>query len=251
MTHFNRLRLRLGAVALCLTGVAVSAPAHATSYDLAGLWLFNEGSGQTAYDLSFSGNPGQLGSTPAADTNDPAWVQLPRLGLFKRAALHFEGDDYVQVRNSPALEPDGVTVVARIRSTGPGSFRYVVSKGALACQTASYGLYTGEDGALRFYVSDGRDYTLSPPAATAVWDGAWHNVVGAYDGTGVSLWVDGTKVGSTPANVTIGYGLPQADGLYVGTYAGPCSNPMGFVGDIDGVALIGSYVGGGAGGLVG
>ncbi len=111
MTHFSRLRLRVAAVALCLTGVAVGAPAHATSYDLAGLWLFNEGAGQTAYDLSFSGNPGQLGSTPAADANDPSWVQLPRLGVFKRAALHFEGDDYVQVHNSPALEPDGVTVV--------------------------------------------------------------------------------------------------------------------------------------------
>src|SRR6478672_10445017 len=38
MTHFNRLRLRVAAVALGLTGVAVSAPAQATSYDLAGLW---------------------------------------------------------------------------------------------------------------------------------------------------------------------------------------------------------------------
>lgn len=251
MTASNRLRVRLGAVALCLTAVGVSAPAHATSYDLAGVWLFNEGAGQTAYDLSFSGNTGQLGSTPGADANDPSWVQLPRLGLLKRAALHFEGDDFVQVRNAPALEPDGVTVVARIRSTGPGKFRYVVSKGALACWTASYGLYTDGDGALRFYVSDGSSFTLSPPASAGTWDGAWHTVVGVYDGTGVSLWVDHTLVGTTPANVTIGYGLPQADGLYIGTYAGPCSNPMGFVGDIDGVALIGSYADAGVGGLVG
>jgi hypothetical protein len=250
MTDFRRLRLRCAAIALCLTGAATAAPAHATSYDLAGLWLFNEGSGQVARDLSFSGNPGQLGSTPEADSNDPTWVQLPRLGFIRRAALHFEGDDYVQVRNSPSLEPDGVTVVTRVRSTGPGAFRYVASKGALACWTASYGLYTDADGALRFYVSDGWDFALSPAAAPGMWDGDWHTVVGSYDGAGVSLWVDGVKVGTTPTSFTIGYGLPQADGFYVGSYGGPCSNPMGFQGDIDGVAVIGSYVGSTVGGLV-
>lgn len=255
MIKLPRLRVVLAATTLSLAGTlvgtAVASPAGATSYDLAGLWLFNEGSGQTAYDLSFSGNPGQLGSTPGADANDPTWVQLPRLLFLKRAALHFDGDDFVSVRNAPALEPDGVTVIARVRASGsPGANRYVVSKGALACETASYGLYTGRDGSLYFYVSNGSSFTLSPGATQAVWDGAWHTVVGSYDGSAITLWVDGKRIGSTPAGFPIGYGLPQADGLYLGSYAGPCASPLGFVGDIDGVALIGSYAGSGVGGLV-
>jgi concanavalin A-like lectin/glucanase superfamily protein len=251
MTTLSRLRLGVAAVTLALIGAGFAAPADATTYDFAGLWLLNEGSGQAAHDLSFSGNPGQLGSTTAADANDPAWVQLPRLLLLKRAALRFDGDDYVSVRDAPSLEPDGVTVVARVRATGsPGAYRYVVSKGALACETASYGLYTGAGGGLTFYVSDGSHYVLSPDAGPALWDGAWHTVVGAYNGSQVRLWVDGRIVGSAPADFPIGYGLPDADRFYIGTYGGPCGTALGFVGDIDGVALIGSYAGPGAGGLV-
>ena len=256
MTRPRLLRLGITSIALCigaagLGSVGVAAPASATSYDVAGLWLFNEGSGQTAHDLSFSGNRGQLGSTPQADADDPAWLQLPRL-LLRRAALRFDGTDYVKVPNSPSLEPDGVTVVARVRAaSSPGAFRYVVSKGALGCENASYGLYTDSAEALRFYVSDGRDVTLSPAAAADVWDGRWHTVVGSYNGSGVSLWVDGAKVGTTSADVTIGYGLPQDDAFYIGDYGGPCAATLGFVGDIDGVALIGSSSGSGAGALVG
>lgn len=249
MTKLRRLHLRVAAITLTMAGAAgMTTAAHAATYDLAGLWLFNEGSGQLAKDSSRSGNPGQLGSAATADANDPRWVPLSK----RSAALHFEGDDYVTVGNAPSLEPDGVTVVARLRApSSPGAYRYVVSKGALSCYTASYGLYTDATGALRFYVSDGSNYTLSPPADPSLWNGAWHIVHGSYDGTEVSLWVDGTKVGAAPASFEIGYGLPQADGLYVGTYAGPCSAPMGFVGDIDGVALIGQYTGAGVDGAVG
>jgi hypothetical protein len=188
-----------------------------------------------------------LGSTPGVDANDPARLSLGLLGL--RGALRFDGEDFVVVQNAPSLEPDGVTVVARVRATAPGSYRYVVSKGALACETASYGLYTDRDGALRFYASDGVNFTLSP-AAASVWDGGWHIVRGAYDGTGVSLWVDGVKIGTTPASFVIGYDMPQTRHLYLGTYAGPCTSSLGFVGDIDGVALIGRYSTSGIDGLV-
>ena len=247
MTTFRRAHLRVAAILLCLTGVATTAPAQSATYDLAGLWLLNESSGQVARDLSGSVNPGMLGSTAGVDANDPSRLALGPLGL--RGALSFGGDDFVTVPNAPSLEPDGVTVVARVRATAPGPYRYLVAKGALMCETASYGLYTDISGALRFYASDGQSFTLSPPAP-GVWDGGWHTVRGAYDGTGVSLWIDGGKVGTTPATFTIGYDLPQTNQLYIGTYAGPCGSPMGFVGDVDGVALIGRYTSG-VDGLVG
>jgi len=242
MISTRSVRRLVAATLLGLTAATVAAPSEAGTYRLAGLWLFNEGSGQAARDWSSNGNTGQLGSSPVADANDPAWVALPRLFLLKRAALRFDGDDFVKVADAPSLEPDGVTVVARVRATGsPGAFRYVASKGALSCQTASYGLYTGIDGGLRFYISDGDSYELSPDAGTGLWDGAWHTVVGAYDGTRVRLFVDGESLGETPSTLAIRYGMPSDDNFYVGDYGGPCSNPLGFVGDVDGVAVIGSY----------
>lgn len=244
MSIVNRKTLIALLSATALSTALISSPTSATaaSRDLAGLWPLNEGSGQVARDWSFSGNAGQLGSTDAADDNDPTWITLPRIGFLPRAALRFDGADFVRVPNAPSLEPDGVTVVARVRSTTVGAFRYVVSKGALSCDTASYGLYTGSDGGLMFYVSDGTAFTLSADAGQAIWNGAWHTVIGAFDGTSVRLFVDGVEVGSpVPAAVKIGYALPDSRDFFLGDYAGPCGSPLGFVGDIDGAALIGSY----------
>ena len=42
--------------------------------NLVGYWDFDEGGGQIAYDLSVSGNDGQLGSTLSPDASDPAWI---------------------------------------------------------------------------------------------------------------------------------------------------------------------------------
>lgn len=253
MRRLTKLRAGAVGVVLGLTGMVATAPAaEAGGFDLAGLWLFNEPSGQRAYDLSFNGNHGRLGSTAGVDDNDPSRIALPGW-WFRRGALGFDGNDFVKVEDSPSLEPDGVTVVARVRSQQPGSYRYLVAKGALECETASYGLYTGADGGLRFYVSDGSRYSLSADAGPDIWDGRWHTVIGGYDGSHLRLWVDGRQVGETVEdNLTIGYGLPDDDAFYIGTYAGPCTGIIepGFRGDIDGVALIGRYTAKAAGGMV-
>lgn len=223
--------------------VALAAPpASARAGGLGGLWLMDEGSGQSTFDFSFNGNRGQLGSTPGVDAQDPTWVSLPRLLFLKQSALRFDGTQRVTVADAPSLEPDGVTVVMRVRGTAGGGFRYLASKGSLACDTASYGLYTGADGGLRFYVSDGTSYTLSSDAGPGVWDGAWHVVAGAYDGTTVRLWVDGRLVGSAvPSSIRIRYDLPDSQDLLFGDYAGSCGNTLGFVGDVDAAAVLGRY----------
>lgn len=244
MNRFRRTCTSVAALATtsALAVALITPPAGAGTDDLAGLWLLNEGSGQVANDQSSSGNPGQLGSTSSADANDPEWISLPRLLLRKRAALRFSGSQSVRMADAPSLEPDGVTVLARVRSTGPGAFRYVMSKGALQCDRASYGLYTGENGGLVFYVSDGTRYHLSADAGASIWDGTWHTVRGAFDGQELRLYVDGAQVGtSVPAAVSISYGMPNSDDFYLGDYAGPCADPLGFVGDIDAAAVIGHY----------
>jgi hypothetical protein len=238
-TKVIRVRALITAAALItFAALGASTPALAADNPLLGLWPIDEGSGQSVRDYSGKSNHGVLGATSAADAGDPSWVALPGTKYYRRSALHFAGDDYVTVPDTPTLEPTRISVGAVTRATSPGAFRYVVSKGALQCQTASYGLYTGTDGGLRFYVSNGIDSALSADAGTGIWDGAWHVALGTFDGGVVRLFVDGREIGTgTPTNLTLAYNLPTNDNFYIGDYRGSCANPLGFIGDIDAVAV--------------
>jgi hypothetical protein len=224
------------AVAAFALALALPAAARADSFPLMGWWPMNEGSGQVVHDWSGHGNNGYLGSTPAADANDPTWVK----GVFLGSALHFDGNDMVSIPNSPSLQPANLTVAAWVRSTGtPGLFKYILAKGATAdCDHSSYGLYTSTDGGLAFYVSDSSRFYVSPQSDLSVWDGNWHNVAGTFDGHSVRLYVDGMQVGSgTPAATTIDYTNPGGGG-FLGDFGGTaCTGPLNMSGDIDGVQV--------------
>jgi hypothetical protein len=238
MVRYRRLGVLLAAA---LTACALVAPAAASAWTspLSGWWPMNEGKGQTVYDWSGNGNNGTLGSTSSADDNDPSWIK----GVFFGSALRFDGNDFVRIPDSSNLESQNLTVSAWVRGTGsPGQFKYVMAKGTSGnCIASSYGLYTGANGGMSFYVYDGTGETagfhISPAAdQSAVWDGRWHNVAGTYDGQTVRLFVDGNQVGSgTPASAPVYYGLPSGDSL-IGTYVdSTCS--LYLVGDIDGVSV--------------
>jgi Concanavalin A-like lectin/glucanases superfamily len=206
----------IGAITL-----ATSGPASATTGPVAH-WRFDEGGGSTAADSSGNGNHG----TVAGGT---AWIAGKRSG-----ALAFDGSTgVVRVPSSPSLEPQAVTVSAWVKRSGsPGNFKYILGKGALACLSASYGLYTGPAGGLMFYVADGPDFSRSPDAGTAVWDGAWHHVAGTFDGASVRLFVDGAEIAAgTPWTTPITYSAQSATDLLLGDYAG-CGG-LAFEGAID------------------
>jgi hypothetical protein len=196
-------------------------------------WSFDEGTGQVAGDISGHGNNGQLGSTGSADANDPTWVE----GKTGASALHFDGDDYVELAEATGLEPLAITVEAWIRQPGsPGSYRYVVAKGVSGCLGASYALYSGGSGGLSFYVFNGSAFAFSPDAGTGVWDGEWHHAVGTFDGSVVRLYVDGVEIGpGTPTEIAINYRLTTHDRMYIGDVRGTCNYP--FSGDIDEVKI--------------
>ena len=92
-------RVSLLTIIFCLRAFAAG--------NVVGLWHFDEGSGIVAHDSSGYGNNGQLGSTP----HDPSWVA----GKFG-SALHFDGDDWVQVPSSTSLSPNGsITLEAWVK----------------------------------------------------------------------------------------------------------------------------------------
>lgn len=228
-------------IVLAAIGWCAAPASAATTVDAH--WRFDEGSGQIVADSGPGGLHGRLGSSAGADAADPAWTA----GHDGGSALAFEGGQYVTVPDSAALEPAHVTVDAWVRRSGsPGTWRYVLSKGSVGCDRSAYGLYSGWAGGMSFYVSSASHYTLSPEApASLVWDGAWHHVVGAYDGARVRLWVDGAQVGDgTATTLAIAYGV-GSKGVYLGTYRGTCE--LGFKGDVDDVQILGDGAQPGAG----
>lgn len=142
-------------------------------------------------------------------------------------AFQFSGYDnpgYVQVRDAPGLEPATVSVEAWVNSTyltAPGAYGYIVSKGAADYRGASYALVTSNHSGLWFYIGNGSAFQYSPDPGSAIWDGNWHHVIGTYDGSYVRLYVDGVEVGNgARLDNALGFGLPNTNDLFIGTYNG-------------------------------
>lgn len=225
------------AVGVLAAGIAAPASANAGVLDsVAGWWPMYEGSGQVVHDLSGHGNNGMLGTTPGVDANDPTWIR----GFLFGSALRFDGNDVVRIPDGSSLDTPNVTVSAWVRATtSPGSFKYVLSKGATSqCRSATYGLYTASDGGLRFY-----DTTASPSTLhlsgyvqpAQIWDGRWHFVAGTWDGTTAKLFVDGRLVPGGSTDVPYDATSPVTGDMGLGTYNDSCD--LYYTGDIDEVAV--------------
>ncbi len=193
---------------------------------LRALWHFNEDSSSTAADASGYENDGTLNGDAEFDSGD---------GRFGNAVTLDGSGDFVQVAQSSTLEPTEVTVEGWVKSDNPGgNFRYLLSKGAKACQAASYALYTGSTGGLFFYVFDGGSPAVLSSGVTAseIWDDEWHHVAGTFDGSTVRLYLDGEEIGSGASTaISIGYALPTTNDLFIGRYSGSCT--LEFTGDVD------------------
>src|SRR5262245_55249976 len=180
----------VGVLGCLMLGASSAQAAPTTLAD----WPFNEGSGQIAHDVSGNGLDGTFGAILGSGSAGPTWT----VGHDGGPALSFASNDFITVGDSTVLEPEpDVAVEAWVRGNGsPGTYRYVLSKGSVNCDRSAYGLYSGVSGGLAFYVSNTAHFFISPQIAQSrVWDGAWHHVMGTYDGSRVQLWVDGAQVG--------------------------------------------------------
>ena len=203
-------RIRPFLAVACVATLCAAGTASAATGPVAH-WRFDEGGGANAADATGNGNAGTL-------QGGVSWIAGKRLG-----AVQFDGSTgFVRVPSSASLEPANVSVSAWVKRSGwPGDLKYIVGKGAYACEAASYGLYTGPNGGLMFYVSDGAAYTRSADAGALPWDGAWHHVAGTFDGQALRLYVDGTEIG-TPVSrsAPITYTMQNPVDMLLGDYGG-------------------------------
>lgn len=229
ISHLTRI-----AAFCCILATAGTLSAQNTGV---GWWRLDETAGQTIGDVSGASNNGFLGAAPVADPDDPSWITPGRLGP---SALGFAAQNYAQVPDNASLEPAAVSVQAWVQSpVAPGNFKYIVGKGASDCTSSSYALYTGPGGGAAFYISTASGYVLSPAAPPAsVWDGAWHHLLGTYDGTTVRLFLDGVQVGSgtSTGGAAIVYNLSTSNDLLIGNYD-PAGCSLAFSGNIDEVRI--------------
>jgi hypothetical protein len=152
-------------------------------------WRFDDRAGQRIVDESGHGYDGQI-------RGNPTWADGIAGG-----ALQFDGDgDYVEVGANPEFSiTNQITVAAwfkiatldresqAIVTKGDMAWRLQKNRGTHSLLFACFGLKMADEwGATR-----GR---------TKVDDDRWHHAVGVYDGTRISLYVDGKLDASAPTS---------------------------------------------------
>ncbi|MGW3565924.1 glycoside hydrolase family 2 TIM barrel-domain containing protein [Streptomyces sp. NPDC000941] len=110
---------------------------------------------------------------------------------YRGKALKLSGlDDFVEVYRDPKLDAvsDGLTLDARVKPAGwTGAFT-VIAKG-----DHSYALKMRDKDTLEFFVyGDGEWHTVAADVPED-WYGSWHRVSGTFDGSALTLYIDGER----------------------------------------------------------
>ena len=142
-------------------------------------------------------------------------------------ALFFDGtDDLISVANDQSLNPqNAMAISAWIYAEDWNGNKRILQKGMWDNQ---YRLMA-EDGALHFDI-----YTIGRVTADLPSTGAWHHVVGVFDGNQMQLWVDGELKAEQAA---IGMIPSTTDPVYLGTKCLGCWVYDYFYGKIDEVMV--------------
>lgn len=162
---------------------------------LVGHWNFDEGTGTTANDSSWSGNNGTMNGSSY-------WTADGRYGN----AFNGNGSsNYVNLGNPDSLRITGdLTIEAWIkRGSSSGVFQIIAGKWQTS-STKSYALYFGSDNKLGMYISKNgiatnRAYFRTDNTYTSTTE--WYHVVGVYK-SGASPDID-IYVNGSPATGTI------------------------------------------------
>jgi len=153
---------------------------------LVGYWSFNSEavSGTTAYDNSTYLNNGTI--------NGATWNSSGKHG----GAMYFDGSNYIEVQDSPNLNPSQITIGAWIKTNNIGA---IVFKWSETNGHRAYAFEMNNPGTGTVYLSirNAAGGSAWAGGTTYLLDNQWHYVVGTYDNSFIRIYVDGSLQGST------------------------------------------------------
>jgi len=187
-------------------------------------WRLGEATGAVAAD--------QLGTRNGTYVNTPALGQLGALFNDPATSVGFNGtSQYAQAPSDAALNRAQFSVEVWARPTG-GAGTY---HGVMTSRSYPQGwvLYLGTDSSWEFWVNSGTGMIsiYSNPATL----NSWHHLVGTYDGTTASLYVNGVLVASSAVS---GYTGQTGNVLEIGQ-SEPVEN-LYFPGQLEEAAVYGA-----------
>lgn len=196
------LRITLASL-IAIWLIAPHTSANIDSKNIMGMWLFDEGKGNTATDSSEQGNDGEI--------HGAKWVD----GKFGKA-LEFDGvANWVEVPHSPTVGFKGgtsFTITLHFKGSKVGGA--LVGKNYEDTSQALPWYLLWDDGSrnqVTLYLRDSAGTSFRADGTTFVGDDKWHFIVGRADAsTGTaSLWVDGKMEGEIKFNEKDGYGTSE------------------------------------------
>ena len=170
--------------------------------DAVGIWLFDEGKGNTAADTSGNGNDGAV--------TGAKWTE----GKFG-GALEFEPPHVVTVEPSDSINfQDQMTIATWVYMNKGVSDTAIRRNGSylLEVQSATERV----PGGYVFGIWSGGGFTGGVWGKTVIDPEKWYHIVGLYDGSEMKLYVDGTLESA----VKQGGDVDQAGPLLFGTFGG-------------------------------
>lgn len=205
-----------GVVAFLVVNI-FAYPGHAqiNPTNVIGMWLFDEGEGESASDSSGNGNDVKL-------ENGTGWIE----GVFSQA-LNFDGQNDLASANVPNA-PQGAairTVVGWVKSSDTSAHDGVVSYGNSTAVNLVFGFLHYEGvWVAQLWGPDPWDLKTNVKV-----DQEWHHHAVLYDGTNLIYYYDAEEVAKAPRN-------PATSGTVLIIGAEPDRNDW-FTGLIDEVAI--------------
>jgi len=160
-----------------------------------GLWHFDEGSGDIAYDASSNANHGTIYGATWTGT-PPTWVD----GKYGKA-LAFDGvDDYFKVPDDPSLDITAeITIDAWVYMRSPTTGYWIAIAGkawGYPVTVSAYVLYIA-DSYPRLYI---KGALCGSQWVTSSWQlstNQWYHIAGTYDGSQLRIYVNGKLEGTS------------------------------------------------------
>ena len=211
------------AVVLITLCCATTSSAKIDPKKVVGIWLFDEGNGKTAKDLSGNDNDGEL--KEGAKWDD---------GQFGDAVIFDGKDDYVEIAPSPLFNPEKFTVTYWMYPTAVGG-NNPAGKGSatLVIANGNPGDGGGANWWFEFWNAGNFEFKSCQAGCAAATTplnkpDEWYFIAGIYNGTEYELYIDGefkskgpNKVGAPEKGLLIGSGLcPAGHGCDGGYFKG-------------------------------